>query len=140
MNIFLSPFAPENLVSRDWFGSPVPRQPAHLHTQAESGAYSHLNINHQMKYTIYRVQRKISTRLNILSIHFEEVKYCNIIFNRDHYGLKRNLNASRLSEHPPVRGENVTTFRWDHRLRRQILSMALKRVLLWYRSKIGSTV
>ena len=32
-------FAPENLVSRDEFGSPVPRQPAHLHTQAESGAY-----------------------------------------------------------------------------------------------------
>ena len=25
-------FAPENLVSRDGFGSPVPRQPAHLRT------------------------------------------------------------------------------------------------------------
>ena len=37
MNISLSPFAPENLVSRDGFGSPVPRQHAHLHTQAESG-------------------------------------------------------------------------------------------------------
>ena len=37
----LSPFAPENLVSRDGFGSsPVPCQLAHhLHTQAESGAY-----------------------------------------------------------------------------------------------------
>ena len=34
-----SAFAPENLVSRDGFGSPVPRQPAYLHTQAESGAY-----------------------------------------------------------------------------------------------------
>ena len=34
----LSPFALENLVSRNGFGSPVPRQPAHLHTtqQAES--------------------------------------------------------------------------------------------------------
>ena len=33
-------FVPENLVSRDGFGSPVPRQPAHLHThQAESGAH-----------------------------------------------------------------------------------------------------
>ena len=32
-------FVPENLVSRDGFGSSVPRQPAHLHTQAESGAY-----------------------------------------------------------------------------------------------------
>ena len=39
MNISLSPFASENLVSRDRFGSPVPRQPALLHTQTESGAY-----------------------------------------------------------------------------------------------------
>ena len=39
INISLSAFTPENLVSRDGFGSPVPRQPAHLHTQAESGAY-----------------------------------------------------------------------------------------------------
>ena len=35
----LSPFAPENLVSRDGFGSTVPRQPAHLHTQAEYGIH-----------------------------------------------------------------------------------------------------
>ena len=35
----LSPSAPENLVSREGFGSLVPRQPAHLHIQAESGAY-----------------------------------------------------------------------------------------------------
>ena len=41
MNISLSPFAPEKLVSRDGFGSLVSRQPAHLHTQAESGAYIH---------------------------------------------------------------------------------------------------
>ena len=29
VNISLSAFAPENLVSRDGFGSPVPRQPGH---------------------------------------------------------------------------------------------------------------
>ena len=40
MNISLSAlFVPENLVSRDGFGSPVPRQATHLHTQAESGVY-----------------------------------------------------------------------------------------------------
>ena len=38
-NIPLSPCVPENLVSRDGFSRPVPRQPAHLHTQAESSAY-----------------------------------------------------------------------------------------------------
>ena len=39
IDIFLSPFAPENLASQDGFDTPVPRQPAHLHTQAEYGAY-----------------------------------------------------------------------------------------------------
>ena len=39
MDISPSAFAPENLVSRDGFGSPVPRQPAHLQNQAEYGAY-----------------------------------------------------------------------------------------------------
>ena len=36
MSISLSPLAPENVVARDGFGSPVPGQPARLHTQAES--------------------------------------------------------------------------------------------------------
>ena len=39
INVSLSAFAPENLVSRDGFGGPVPHQPAHLHTQNESGAH-----------------------------------------------------------------------------------------------------
>ena len=34
-NIPLFPYVPENLVSRDGFNRPVPRQPAHVHTQAE---------------------------------------------------------------------------------------------------------
>ena len=39
------------------------------------------------------------------------------------------LNASRPSEHPTVRGENVKPFsRWDHRLQIQNLFMAVKRV------------
>ena len=39
-NVFsLSPFAPENLVSRDGFGSPLPRKPPHLHTRAGSNTY-----------------------------------------------------------------------------------------------------
>ena len=39
MNIPLSPCVPENLVSRDGFGSLVSRQPVHLHTQIESDVY-----------------------------------------------------------------------------------------------------
>ena len=36
----LSPFTPENLVSRDGFSRPVPREPAYSSHSAESGAYS----------------------------------------------------------------------------------------------------
>ena len=39
MIIPLSPCVPDNLVSRDGFSRPVPRHPAHRHTQAESGVY-----------------------------------------------------------------------------------------------------
>ena len=38
-NVPLSPCVPENLASREGFSRPVPRQPAHLHAQAESDAY-----------------------------------------------------------------------------------------------------
>ena len=59
MNIALSASAPENLVVRDGFGSPVPRQPAHLHTQAESDAY------------IRDSSRFPQRRPNLLSIHLK---------------------------------------------------------------------
>ena len=39
LNISVSAFAPEKFVSRDWFDNLVSRHPAHLITQAESGAY-----------------------------------------------------------------------------------------------------
>ena len=39
--------------------------------------------------------------------------------------LEKNQNAPRPYEHPPVRGGNVKTFRWDHRLQIQNLLMAL---------------
>ena len=46
--------------------------------------------------------------------------------------LKKTLNVSRPSEHPPVRGENVKTFRWGHRLQIiQDIFMAFKRVPRW---------
>ena len=45
--------------------------------------------------------------------------------------LKKNLNAPRPSEHPPVRGKNVKTFRWDHRLQIQNLFMVFKRLPRW---------
>ena len=45
--------------------------------------------------------------------------------------LKKNQNAPRPSEHPPVRGGgDVKTFRWDQRLQIQNLYKTFKRVSL----------
>ena len=46
----------------------------------------------------------------------------------DFFFLKKNRNAPRPSEHPPVRGENVKAFRW---LQIQNIFMAFKWVPLW---------
>ena len=48
--------------------------------------------------------------------------------------LKKNQNAPRPSEHPPVRGEKMPKrlVRWDQRLQIQNLFMAFKRVPLWW--------
>ena len=80
MNISLSPFAPDSLVSRDEFGSPVPRQDAHLHTQAESGAYLRdssrvprrrpFYLNHHTPSGQSRVDRV--TQLRTDGVHYRE--------------------------------------------------------------------
>ena len=62
MNISLSAFAPEDLVARDGFGSPVPRQPAQLHTQAESGAYLRDSFTSFAAASIYLSSRAIAYR------------------------------------------------------------------------------
>ena len=52
MNIPLSPCVPGNLVSRDGFSRPVPRQPAHLHTQAESGLLAGFRVPRRRLFMI----------------------------------------------------------------------------------------
>ena len=53
-NIPLSPCVPENLVSRDGFSRPVPRQPAHLHTQASTST-SNLPVAQQCNNTVFKI-------------------------------------------------------------------------------------
>ena len=45
------------------------------------------------------------------------------------------MNASGPAEHPPVRGENVKTFRWDHRLQIQNLFAAFNGAPFSYRNR-----
>ena len=52
--------------------------------------------------------------------------------------LKKNLNASRPSEHPPVRGGKCQSVRWDHRLQTQDLLWHVDEFLVV--SNIESTV
>ena len=78
-NIPMSPCVPENLVSRDGFSRPVPRQPAHLH---------------------------IILRLKCLLTGFLPSSaavsiYETAIRHRVSPEFKKNLNASKPSEHPP---------------------------------------
>ena len=72
MDIPLSPCVPENLVSRDGFSRPVPRQSAHLHTQAESGAY--LRDSSRVPYTGQK-KNKYSTTSYILYLNYRTVSY-----------------------------------------------------------------
>ena len=76
MNISLSALAPENLLLRDGFDIPVPRQPAHVHTQAESGAYGippefrggvhYLFKNHHTPSGQYRFYRVTQLRTDVV--------------------------------------------------------------------------
>ena len=81
--ISVSPFAPENLVSRNRFGRPVPRQSLHLHTQAEPGACSRdfsrfprrrhspfIYLNHHTPSGQFRVDR--ATLLHTNDVHCRE--------------------------------------------------------------------
>ena len=70
-------------------------------------------INHHVSSVLYRTVSYLAVSVVFYSI------------------LKKNQNASRLSEHPPVRGKNVKTFRWDHRVQIQDLFVAFKRVPRW---------
>ena len=151
----------------------LPRQPAHLHTQTESGAYLRdfsrvprrrpfIYLNRHTPSTQSRVCRVTQLRTDGVHclpprirrhraskpqdssklccsdvdpipdiIHYVHpfLLFCYIsdeIHTTTYQGTiyywgslfcsKKNLNASRPSEHPPVRGGNVKTFRWDHRL------------------------
>ena len=64
-------------------------------------------------------------------IHFVVVVDCVRVCTISCCCLKKKQNAPRPSEHPPVRRENVKTFRWDHRLHIQNLFMEFKQVPLW---------
>ena len=97
MNISLSAFAPENLVSRDGFGSPVPRQPAHLHTQAESGVYlrDSSRVPRRRPFIYYKPPYAIGS-VPSLSGHAIAYRWCSLPRVRRHRASKRQDSSERV--------------------------------------------
>ena len=82
-------FVSENLVSRDGFGSPVPRQPAHLHTQAESGAYIRNSSRFlQRRPLLYLKRPDAIESVPSLSDHALGYRWCSLPRVRRHKASK----------------------------------------------------
>ena len=76
--------------------------------------------NWDREILLFRVQLTTTSRIGHLTrfIHYSllyiisHARVRNTFYTP--YCLKKNLNASRSSEHPSIREENVKTFRWNH--------------------------
>ena len=110
----LSPFAPDNLVSRDRFGRPVPRQTAHLHTNL---VLAH-GIPPAFRGGVHLfIPPYVTGSVPSLSGHAIAYRWRSLPRVRRYTAsspqgsssscLKKNLNAPRPSEHPPVRGKKL---------------------------------
>ena len=116
---------PENLVSKDGFSRPVPRQPAHLHTQAESGAYLRdssqvprrcplIYLNRHTPSGQSRVYRVAQLRTDGVHCqtwpnHFMYLFYfLNLIYSRWASTLQSCLWSSRIF--PSLPGSRLTIF------------------------------
>ena len=88
MNTSLSALVPENLVSRGGFGSPIPRQRAHPHPQAESGAYLLCDAPERQSHGIYS-----TANIPIYIPAHVAVEHFHIVTN-SYYSPDGNLSAS----------------------------------------------
>ena len=81
MHFSLSPFVPENSVSRDGFGRPVPRHLLILHTKAESAVLTHgiehveLLCNCNPGVNTHKVSMRSDISINRQVVQYNTVKY-----------------------------------------------------------------
>ena len=95
MNIPLSPCVPENLVSRDGFSRPDPRQPARLHIQAESGAYSRDSSRVPLRRPFMKPPYAIGS-VPSLSGHAIAYRWCSLPRVRQHRASKPQGSSERV--------------------------------------------
>ena len=89
------PCVPENLVSRDGFSRPVPRQPAHLHTRAESGAYVRDSSRVPRRRPILKPPNAIGS-VPSLSGHASAYRWRSLPRVRRHRGSKPQGSSERV--------------------------------------------
>ena len=100
MSISPSPFTPETLVSRHGFGSCVPRQPAHSHTQAESGTVPCTYLRDSSRFPLCSTGKSTSfpnvTKRNKYKDHQDRTKHQRKGIEREtkHYKDVRSLHPS----------------------------------------------
>ena len=92
-----SPCVPENLVSRDGFSRPVPRQPAHLHTQAESGVYLRYSsrVPRRRPFIYIKPPYAIGS-VPSLSGHVIVYRWCSLPRVRRHKASKPQSSSERV--------------------------------------------
>ena len=98
MNIFLSPFVPENLVARGGLGRPVSRVSLFLlHTQAESGAYvrDSSRVSRRRPFIYFKPPYAIGSAPS-LSGHAIAYRWRSLPRVRWHRGSKPQGNSERL--------------------------------------------
>ena len=93
----LSPCVPENLVSRDGSSRPLPRQPAHLRNQAESGTYLRDSSRvPRRRPFIYLKPPYIIGSVEILSGHSHVYRWRSLSRVRRHRASKPQGSSERM--------------------------------------------
>ena len=95
---------PENLVSRDRFSRPVPHQPAHLHTQAESGAYlrDSSRVPRRRPFIYMKPPYGIGS-VPSSSGHATAYRWCSLPIFRRHRASKPQTDAALAGHHGPIK-------------------------------------
>ena len=117
-NIPLSPCVPENLVSRDGFSRPDPRQLAHLHTQAESGA------------AYLRDSSRVPRRRPFMKLPYDIGSVASLL---DHAIVYRWRSLPRVRRHraSKVHGSSERVLPW-HVITDQLICGSLSHTHYWY--------
>ena len=95
-HIPLSPCVPEDLVSRDGFSRPVPCQPAHLHTQAESGAYLRDSSRVPRRRPFMKPPYAIGSVPSLSGHHAIAYRWCSLPRIRRHRASKPQGSSERV--------------------------------------------